>query len=121
MSRRRTTPQSVVTFALEQQGKTRQHLEPLLGSKGRVSEFLAGKRRLSLSQIAAVRKALRIPADLLIETSLELDDPVEPPADAEPRVEQHAEFDALLAAQRDFIVRLNRMIDEATRSMGKRW
>lgn len=93
-----------------------------------MSEFLAGKRRLSLSQIGAVRKALRIPADLLIETHLELDEPMRPAAAAEPvsvppaelRAEHYAEFEALLAAQRDFIVRLNKLLDKATRSMGRR-
>lgn len=60
------TPQSVVAFMLEQQGKTRTDLAPLMGGKGRVSEFFAGKRRLSIEQIRALRRELGIPADLLI-------------------------------------------------------
>lgn len=62
----RSTPQSVVLFMLDQQGKSRADLTPLLGSKGRVSEFLNGKRRLSMSQVSALRRELAIPADLII-------------------------------------------------------
>lgn len=61
-----STPQSVVAFMLEQQGKVRSDLAPLLGGKGRVSEFFSGKRRLSIEQIKALRDELGIPADLLI-------------------------------------------------------
>lgn len=61
------TPQSVVAFMLEQKGMTRADLHALMGGKARVSEFFAGKRRLSVEQIRSLRKALGIPADLLIE------------------------------------------------------
>ena len=61
------TPQGVVAFMLEQKGMTRADLHALMGGKARVSEFFAGKRRLSVEQIRALRKALGIPADLLIE------------------------------------------------------
>lgn len=61
-----STAQSVVAFMLEQQGKTRSDLAPLLGGKGRVSEFFSGKRRLSIEQIRSLRDELGIPADLLI-------------------------------------------------------
>lgn len=60
------TPQSVVAFMLEQQGKTRSDLAPLMGGKGRVSEFFSGKRRLSVEQIRSLRDELGVPADLLI-------------------------------------------------------
>lgn len=60
------TPQSVVAFMLEQQGKTRSDLATLMGGKGRVSEFFSGKRRLSVEQIRSLRDELGIPADLLI-------------------------------------------------------
>src|SRR5262245_50584211 len=36
------TPQTAVLFMLEQRGLARADLVPLLGSKGRVSEFLTG-------------------------------------------------------------------------------
>jgi HTH-type transcriptional regulator/antitoxin HigA len=60
------TPQSVVAFMLEQKGMTRADLTPLMGGKARVSEFFAGKRRLSIEQVRALRNALGIPADLLL-------------------------------------------------------
>lgn len=59
-------PQSAVEFMLEQKGMTRAELAPLMGGRARVSEFFAGKRRLSITQIAKLREALGIPADLLI-------------------------------------------------------
>jgi HTH-type transcriptional regulator / antitoxin HigA len=60
------TPQSIVAFMLEQREMTRSDLAPLMGGKARVSEFFAGKRRLSLEQVRSLRDALGIPADLLI-------------------------------------------------------
>ena len=63
---RKATPQGVVDFVLEQKGMTRADLVRLLGSRSRVSEFFARKRRLSLSQIEVLRRELGIPADLLI-------------------------------------------------------
>lgn len=60
------TPQSIVLFMLEQKGMTRTDLNPLMGGKARVSEFFAGKRSLSISQIRALHKELGIPADLLL-------------------------------------------------------
>jgi HTH-type transcriptional regulator/antitoxin HigA len=61
------SPQTVVAFMLEQKGMTRADLHALMAGKARVSEFFAGKRRLSVEQVRALRKALGIPADLLIE------------------------------------------------------
>jgi HTH-type transcriptional regulator/antitoxin HigA len=63
---RQGTPQSVVAFMLEQQGKTRADLAALMGGKARVSEFFSGKRRLSVEQIRTLRDELGIPADLLL-------------------------------------------------------
>jgi HTH-type transcriptional regulator/antitoxin HigA len=63
----RSSPQSVVSFMLEQRGMTRAELAPLMGGKARVSEFFSGKRRLSIEQIRSLRDTLGIPADLLIE------------------------------------------------------
>jgi HTH-type transcriptional regulator/antitoxin HigA len=60
------TPQSVVAFMLEQRGMTRADLYEAMGGKARVSEFFAGKRRLSVEQIRALRDLLHVPADLLI-------------------------------------------------------
>jgi HTH-type transcriptional regulator/antitoxin HigA len=52
---------------LDQRRMTRSELAPLMGGKARVSEFFAGKRRLSTGQIRSLRDALGIPADLLVE------------------------------------------------------
>ena len=60
------SPQSVVAFMLDQRGMSRADLHDVMGGKGRVSEFFAGKRRLSVDQIRALRDVLGIPADLLI-------------------------------------------------------
>jgi HTH-type transcriptional regulator/antitoxin HigA len=60
------SPQSAVTFMLEQRGMTRAELAPLMGGRSRVSEFFSNKAALSLTQIRALSKELRIPADLLI-------------------------------------------------------
>jgi len=61
------TPQSAVLFALSQRGLTRADLAPLLGGRSRVSEFLSGKCRLSLTQIQRLHETFGIPADLLID------------------------------------------------------
>ena len=60
------TPQSVVELMLEQHGMTRADLATLMGGRARVSEFFAGKRRLSITQLQRLRDRLGIPADLLI-------------------------------------------------------
>ena len=66
LDEREGTPQSVVEFMLEQKGMTRADLHELMGGKARVSEFFAGKRRLSIAQIRALHRELGIPTDLLI-------------------------------------------------------
>ncbi len=48
-------------------GLTRKDLEPLLGTRGRVSEVLSGRRRLSLSMIRRLNAVLNIPAEVLIK------------------------------------------------------
>lgn len=60
------TPVEAIKFRMEQQGLTRRDLIPLIGSSGRVSEVLSGKRPLSLSMIRALHEHLNIPAELLI-------------------------------------------------------
>lgn len=61
-----STPQDVVDFMLDQRGMTRADLADVLGGRSRVSEFFAGKRRLSITQIEKLRELFRIPADLLL-------------------------------------------------------
>ncbi len=66
LDERKGTPQGAVSFMLEQRGMTRADLHELMGGKARVSEFFSGKRPLSIGQVRGLRKALGIPADLLI-------------------------------------------------------
>jgi HTH-type transcriptional regulator/antitoxin HigA len=60
------TPRQAVTFMLEQKGLRRSDLDDVMGGKARVSEFLGGKRDLSKSQVAGLRRLLGIPADVLL-------------------------------------------------------
>jgi HTH-type transcriptional regulator/antitoxin HigA len=59
-------PVTAIQFRMEQQGLTRKDLEPLIGSRARVSEVLTRKRNLTLDMIRRVKLGLGISADLLI-------------------------------------------------------
>jgi HTH-type transcriptional regulator / antitoxin HigA len=59
-------PVAAIEFRMEQQGLTRKDLEPLLGSRTRVSEVLNRKRGLSIEMIRRLHEALGIPAEVLI-------------------------------------------------------
>jgi HTH-type transcriptional regulator/antitoxin HigA len=61
-------PLMAIQFRMEQQGLTRKDLEPMIGSRARVSEVLTGKRRLTLPMIRRVRDGLGISADVLVGT-----------------------------------------------------
>ena len=60
-------PAEAIKFQMEQMGLTRKDLEPLIGSRGRVSEVLAGKRSLTLPMIRRLHERLGIPAEILIQ------------------------------------------------------
>ena len=60
---------SAIRFRMEQQGLTRKDLEPMIGSRARVSEVLSGKRTLTLLMVRRVKAGLGISADLLIQES----------------------------------------------------
>lgn len=60
------SPRAVLTFVLEQQGLTRKDLEPMIGSRARVSEILSGRRALTLPMIRRLSAGLGIPAGLLV-------------------------------------------------------
>ena len=51
---------------LDQRGLARKDLEPMIGSRARVSEVLGGKRALTLAMIRALSSAWSISADLLL-------------------------------------------------------
>jgi HTH-type transcriptional regulator/antitoxin HigA len=62
----RPDPIEAIQFRMEQQGLTRKDLEPLLGTRTRVSEVLNRKRALSIGMIRRLHATLGIPADVLI-------------------------------------------------------
>ncbi len=59
-------PVEAILFRMEQQGLARKDLEPLIGSRARVSEVLNHKRDLTLPMIRALHDKLGIPAESLI-------------------------------------------------------
>jgi HTH-type transcriptional regulator/antitoxin HigA len=59
-------PITAIQFRMEQQGLTRKDLEPMIGSRARVSEVMTGKRQLTLAMVRRVRSGLGISADLLV-------------------------------------------------------
>jgi HTH-type transcriptional regulator/antitoxin HigA len=59
-------PIAAIQFRMEQQGLTRKNLEPLIGSRARVSEVMTRRRSLTLAMIRRVRSELGISADVLI-------------------------------------------------------
>ncbi len=59
-------PVTAIQFRMEQQHLSRKDLEPMIGSRARVSEVLTGKRPLTLEMVRRVRRGLGISADLLI-------------------------------------------------------
>jgi HTH-type transcriptional regulator/antitoxin HigA len=61
-------PVTAIQFQMEQQGLTRKDLEPMIGSRARVSEVMTGKRGLTLAMVRRVRSGLGISADLLVGT-----------------------------------------------------
>lgn len=61
-------PVSAIQFRMEQQGLTRKDLEPMIGSRARVSEVMTGKRQLTLAMVRRVKAGLGISADLLVGT-----------------------------------------------------
>jgi HTH-type transcriptional regulator/antitoxin HigA len=62
------SPIAVIEFMMDQRGLSRKDLQPMIGSRARVSEVLSGKRPLTLAMIRALSAGLRLPADLLIRT-----------------------------------------------------
>ncbi len=59
-------PIAAIEFRMEQLGLTRKDLEPMIGSRARVSEVLNRKRRLTLEMIRKLKSGLGISADILI-------------------------------------------------------
>ncbi|MGH6960066.1 MAG: helix-turn-helix domain-containing protein, partial [Dongiaceae bacterium] len=59
-------PIAAIEHTLEFRGLPRSALVPLLGSRARVSEILARKRRLTLPMIWRLVRELGIPAEVLV-------------------------------------------------------
>lgn len=59
-------PIDALHFRMEQAGLTRKDLEPMIGSRARVSEILNRRRPLTLAMIRRLRDALGIPAEVLV-------------------------------------------------------
>jgi HTH-type transcriptional regulator/antitoxin HigA len=60
------TPIEAIKFKMEQMGLNSKDLQPYIGSRGRVSEILNGKRGLSLNMIKSLHHGLGIPFSSLI-------------------------------------------------------
>lgn len=59
-------PIAAIEFMMAEKEMDRADLEPLIGSRGRVSEVLNRKRALSISMIRALSERLCIPPDVLL-------------------------------------------------------
>ena len=59
-------PHKMVAFLLEQRGLKPSDLWPVIGSKGRVSEILSGKREISKEQARSLARFFHVTADLFI-------------------------------------------------------
>ncbi len=59
-------PVEAIQFRMDQLGLDRKALEPVIGSRARVSEVLSRRRRLTLEMIRRLRDQLGIPADVLV-------------------------------------------------------
>ena len=60
------TPLQAIQFRMDQLGLSAKDMKPYLGSKSRISEILNGRRQLTIDQVRALHRHLRIPAEALI-------------------------------------------------------
>jgi len=60
-------PVEAIKFRMEQLGYTQNDLAKLLGHKGRASEILSRKRKLSIEMIRQLHTSMNIPADVLLQ------------------------------------------------------
>ena len=56
-----------IEFSMEQRGLTQDDLVPLIGSRQKVAEVLAGKRDITMPMARALHKQLGIPAESLLQ------------------------------------------------------
>jgi len=62
----KSSPDEMVAFLLEQRGLTPKDLWPVVGSKSRVSEILAGKRPITKEQAKKLAEFFHVGVDLFI-------------------------------------------------------
>lgn len=60
-------PIEAIKFRMEQMNLTRKDIEPLIGSRGRVSEVFNRRRPLSLPMIRRLHNTLHIPLESLVQ------------------------------------------------------
>ncbi|HVG45038.1 MAG TPA: helix-turn-helix domain-containing protein [Longimicrobium sp.] len=60
-------PIEAIRVRMEQKNLRNRDLEPMIGSRGRVSEVLSGKRALTLPMIRRLSKGLDLSPDVLIQ------------------------------------------------------
>ena len=69
------SPVEAIEFRMDQQGLRPRDLVPLIGSRAKVSEVLAGKRGITMSMARALHQHLGIPAEVLLQDpDVDLDD-----------------------------------------------
>ena len=61
-------PIALLEFAMGERGADRADLEPMIGSRGRVSEVLTRKRSLSLAMIRNLKAQWALPVDVLVRS-----------------------------------------------------
>lgn len=62
-------PVEAILHRMNALGLTRKNLEPLVGTRARVSEILNRKRPLTIAMIRRIHDYLKIPADTLIQAA----------------------------------------------------
>jgi len=60
-------PLEAIRIRMQQKNLRNRDLEPMIGSRGRVSEVLSGKRALTLPMIRRLSKGLDLSPDILIQ------------------------------------------------------
>lgn len=59
-------PIDAIKFRMEQLGLSRKDMEPIIGTRARVTEVLNRKRNLSIAMIRRLHEELGLPAEILI-------------------------------------------------------
>ena len=60
------TPNEMLVYLMETSGRTARDLLPVLGTRGRVSEILSGKRAISKAQAKKLAPVFKVTVDLFI-------------------------------------------------------